>query len=127
MIAGDTSRSLCYMRELVLHELFPNYVILIINEREDLLPGQISKESANEIIDLLELNSIQYEISSDSNINSQQVLDILSRRTEKVFIYSGFGGLILSSKILNSGKNFSMFTGDIYRIIREVQLITLVY
>lgn len=106
MVAADTSRTLCYIEELIKHNLKPNHVILLINNEENLLPGQNNNELCSKIIEILDLEAITYEISSNSDINSKEVLDILLQRSESTFIFSGFGGVLLRNNILDSGKKF---------------------
>ena len=106
MIAADTSRTLCYLVELMRHNLKPNHVLLLINQEKNFLPGQNNKGSLNKIIEILETEFISYEISPNRDINSGDVLDILSMRSETTFIFSGFGGVLLKESILDIGKQF---------------------
>jgi methionyl-tRNA formyltransferase len=106
MVAADTTRTKYYLRELVRNKFFPAYVLLLLNCDSNLLPGQDSGELEMELVELLENAGIEYEISPNSDINSNEVLTIISNRVESVFIFSGFGGVLLGDDILSSGKKF---------------------
>lgn len=106
MVAADTTRTKYYLRELIRNKFFPTYVLLLLNYDEKLLPGQDSGESERELVELLKNAGIEYEISPNSDINSNEVLTIISNRVEPVFIFSGFGGVLLGDDILSSGKKF---------------------
>ena len=106
MVAADTTRTKYYLRELIRNKFFPTYVLLLLNYNEKLLPGQDSGESERELVELLKNAGIEYDISPNSDINSNEVLTIISNRVEPVFIFSGFGGVLLGDDILSSGKKF---------------------
>ena len=106
MVAADTIRTKFYLNELIKNKLLPSYVLLLLNSGIGLLSGQSGKDLKNELIKTLQEEDIQYEISSNIDINSSEVVSKLSNRQEPVFIFSGFGGVLLGDNILNSGKNF---------------------
>ena len=106
MVAADTTRTKYYLRELIRNKFFPTYVLLLLNYNEKLLPGQDSGESERELVELLKNAGIEYDISPNSDINSNEVLTIISNRVELVFIFSGFGGVLLGDDILSIGKKF---------------------
>ena len=106
MVAADTTRTKYYLRELIRNKFFPTYVLLLLNYNEKLLPGQDSSESERELVELLKNAGIEYDISPNSDINSNEVLTIISNRVEPVFIFSGFGGVLLGDDVLSSGKKF---------------------
>jgi methionyl-tRNA formyltransferase len=106
MIAADTTRTKYYLRELIRNNFFPTYVLLLLNSDAKLLPGQDSGESERELVELLKNAGIEYEVSPNSDINSNEVLTLISNRLELVFIFSGFGGALLGDNVLSSGKKF---------------------
>jgi methionyl-tRNA formyltransferase len=106
MVAADTTRTKYYLRELIRNKFFPTYVLLLLNCDAKLLPGQDSGESESELVELLKNAGIEYEISPNSDINSNEVLTIISNRVEPVFIFSGFGGVLLGDDVLSSSKKF---------------------
>jgi methionyl-tRNA formyltransferase len=106
MVAADTTRTKYYLTELIRNKFFPTYVLLLLNRDAKLLPGQDSGESERELVELLKNAGIEYQISPNSDINSNEVLTIISNRVELVFIFSGFGGVLLGDNILSSGKKF---------------------
>lgn len=128
MIAGDTSRSRAYLQALVRNEMLPNYVLVLENPSDNPLPGQLDKSQSNRestrvvevdecwsearfdstqpIKALLDELDISYEVSTSKDINDPSVVEAIRRRTESVFIYSGFGGALLRKDVLSMGKLF---------------------
>ena len=128
MIAGDTSRSRAYLQTLIRNELLPNYVLVLEHASDKPLPGQIDKSQSNRrserIVEvderwseahfdssqpikvLLDELGISYEVSISKDINDPAVVEIVRRRTETTFIYSGFGGALLRKDVLSTGKHF---------------------
>ena len=128
MIAGDTSRSRAYLQALERNALLPNWVLVLEHASDEPLPGQIDKFQSNLESDLvaetdecwseahfasnqpirvlLDELGITYEVSTCKDINDPLVVDAIRRRTETVFIYSGFGGVLLRKDVLSIGKDF---------------------
>ena len=106
MVAADTSRTLYYFEELIKNELLPSYVLLLLNTNANLLPGQKANDTDIQLLKLLEDANIQYEISTNNDINSSEVVTKVKLREEMVFIFSGFGGVLLRDNILATGKKF---------------------
>ena len=106
MVAADTTRTKYYLDQLIKNDLLPGYILLLLNSDKEILPGQ--KNSAFEcgLVQLLEKMKIKYDIAPNSNINSPEVISLISNRVEKVFIFSGFGGALLRNNILSTGKKF---------------------
>lgn len=106
MVAADTTRTKYYVESLIKNKLLPAYILLLLNNDVKLLPGQSSVKSEGNLSRLLEDAGIQYDISTNNDINSKEIVSIISGRGESVFIFSGFGGVLLHDNILNSGKKF---------------------
>jgi len=128
MIAAETSRSSVYLQALVRNQLLPSYVLVLANLSNRVLPGQTGEaeiactesgvvESGecwseahfvqNEpICNILEKNNIPHEISLINNINETKVVEIIRDRPEAVFIYSGYGGVLLKNNVFETGKRF---------------------
>jgi len=106
MVAADTTRTMLYISELARNDILPSYVLLLLNNDKSLLPGQDSKGLKSQLFRILEEEGVQYEISPNNDINSNEVVSILSDRQESVFIFSGFGGVLLRDNILSIGKKF---------------------
>ena len=106
MVAADTTRTKCYLDKLIINNLLPRYVILLLNNDVEMLPGQKNTKVGSELVKLLDHMKIKYDIAPNSNINSSEVISLISSRDEEVFIFSGFGGSILRKNILNIGKKF---------------------
>ena len=60
----------------------------------------------NELVSLLIRNGVKYGLASSSDINSEKVVSELAVRPEKVFIFSGYGGVLLKDNLLNIDKKF---------------------
>ncbi len=128
MVAADTSRSKAYLQALIKNNLFPNYVLLLESTSQSLLPGQ-SIETQEVLItgdcadsdgcwsearfDLtvslkscLDNNKIAYDLVTNTDINDPVISEILCKRLETTFIYSGFGGVLLRKEILALDKKF---------------------
>lgn len=123
MVAADTSRSRAYVQALERAALLPCFVLMLENKASTLLPGQIgSSASATAWVDrawddvrfdpglpvkaVLERSGIPHELAPAGDINDPGVIQAVARRAEPVFIYSGFGGVLLRSGILGAGKRF---------------------
>ena len=106
MIAADTSRTLIYLRELIENDLIPAYILVLLSPGKVLLPGQEIYDSQDQLITMLCEANIEYDISTNHDINSEEVISVLSARSEVIFIYSGFGGVLLREEILSMGKDF---------------------
>lgn len=128
MIAGDTSRSRAYLQALARNKLVPNFVLVLESGSDTPLPGQLGKSQpdskSNQAVEVDEcwseahfdstqpikvvLNElgIAYETSTSKDINDPSVVDVIRRRSESVFIYSGFGGVLLRKDVLSTGKHF---------------------
>jgi len=106
MIAADTSRSKYYLEELINNQLIPKYILILLGSNNELLPGQKESKTENDLIGLLDNAGIKYNIASNNNINSDEVIKVIDERAEKVFIFSGFGGVLLKNNILDIGKKF---------------------
>jgi methionyl-tRNA formyltransferase len=106
MVAADTTRTKHYIKELLKNNLLPNYVLLLLSSKNELLPGQNEEQTKNELINLLKSSNIKFKISYDNDINSDEIVRIIKNRSEQVFIFSGYGGVILKKKILSIGKKF---------------------
>ena len=127
MIASDTSRSKIYLKSLVANDLIPNSVIVLKNLSANHLPGQVSavpflipqddkkydkdwSESfydANfDIEEYLQENHIPFVVSPSHDMNDRETIEVIKSTDEKTLIYSGYGGTLLRSEVLGTGKNF---------------------
>lgn len=126
MIAGDTTRTKIYLAELIMSNIFPNKFIILINESKTKIPGQadinrddefslleLFKCEENkiyesiikvELIEILDFIAIPYILINNADVNSKLVLNEISLSSESVFIYSGYGGKIVSADVLNKKK-----------------------
>lgn len=116
MIAADTSRSRVYIQSLINAELYPSYVLILKNNSNTNLPGQINKieyAKGNYQINLstpiktsLRSKYIDFEEVDTHDIHAPDIIEKIRNRNESFFIYSGYGGVILKKKLFSTGKNF---------------------
>lgn len=129
MVAADTSRTQAYLQSMIRHQILPAYVLVLESASKIPLPGQLTtsidlnEESSTDtehsevwsearfdpkqqLIPLLEEYKIPYELAPNKDINDDSVVDIIRERPETVFIYSGFGGVLLRKNLLSAGKKF---------------------
>ena len=106
MVVADTTRTYHYLDQLIKYNLLPGYILLLLNSDSELLPGQKEDSAENKLVQLLDKIKIHYDIAPNSDINSPEVVSLISIRVEQVFIFSGFGGALLRNDVLNTGKKF---------------------
>tara|TARA_B100001093_G_C26693207_1_gene955711 strand:- start:316 stop:993 length:678 start_codon:yes stop_codon:yes gene_type:complete len=106
MIAADTTRTFYYIKELIRNNLQPAHVFLLFSNNNQLLPGQNHIQSKDKLLETLEGSNISFEICPSNNINDIEVVELIKKRKEAVFIFSGFGGVLLRKNILATGKKF---------------------
>lgn len=128
MILADTSRSRFYIQSMMRNNLLPSYIIILRNEKDVFLPGQINYDNditrdTNPIINddawseinnnifesiytSIEHSGANHKIFETTDIHSSQVISEIKDRSESVFIYSGYGGVILKKEIFDTGKKF---------------------
>jgi methionyl-tRNA formyltransferase len=107
MIAGETSRSEMYIDSLVEAGLEPSHVIVLRRaDASGSLPGQVGGGPNQGLVERLRASGLPFEIVPSTDINSEQVIDAVRNRPEETLIYSGYGGAILRSGVLGTGKRF---------------------
>lgn len=128
MIAAETSRTAAYLQALIRNQLIPSYVLVLPNPLQQALPGQLggtkdahtvsqvvesdecwseaSFDKNETILTTLINNNIPHEVSAINNIHDASVLETIRRRPETVFIYSGYGGILLKREVFETGKRF---------------------
>lgn len=108
MVAADTSRTRVYLDALIKNRLLPSFVIVLENRDGSLLPGQlqIKGETVSALDEVLATAGIPYVRASSRDINDPSVVDEILVRPESVFIYSGFGGVLVGKTVLATGKRF---------------------
>jgi len=122
MLLAPTVRSNAYLQALLKKGIKPSYILLLDDPEKRLKSGQISAEILKEIkgyinlsqyfnvkvsiLELIEKYNLNFEICKTNDVNNSITIEALEAREEKCFIYSGFGGVILGKKILNSSKKF---------------------
>lgn len=55
---------------------------------------------------LLDALGVPWTAAPDKNINAPDVVAMIAARPESVFIYSGYGGVLLRADVLSAGKRF---------------------
>ena len=105
MIATETSRSLIYLQSLLVSDLIPSHVLLLLDDRDELRPGQLP--NSNLVRKFLISNGLNHDVLKTGSINHQSVINYLrAPGLPEVFIYSGYGGEILGKEILSLEKKF---------------------
>lgn len=128
MVAGDTLRSRAYLQALNRNNILPNFVLILEDPSQELLPGQACNllteelnklaiedkecwsetyfDSTQPIKVLLNKLGVNYQVTTSKDINNSNVINCIRQRGESVFIYSGFGGALLRKNILSLEKKF---------------------
>ena len=126
LIVADTTRSRFYIQSLVRHNLIPNFVLVLKDKSNGLLPGQINNFNEDDnkieinhdcwseinnnpsepIKVTLNCNSIEFKESETSDLHDPTIIRCIGKRPESIFIYSGFGGVILRKELFDTGKKF---------------------
>ena len=128
MVAADTSRSRAYLQALARNQLLPNFVFILADVPGKSMPGQVGRTAGDRptvtadepgdewsetrfdptepIRVTLDKARIPYQTLAEADINAVSVVDALRSRAESVFIYSGYGGVLLRSAVLGCGKRF---------------------
>jgi methionyl-tRNA formyltransferase len=125
MVVADTTRTRAYLCAMVRHGLMPSHVLVLNNPGAAILPGQssgplgrIETASMDECWSEADFDTstplesffndfgIDYQIAPVRDINDEWVVGRIARRPEHVFVYSGFGGVLLRREVLNTGKRF---------------------
>jgi methionyl-tRNA formyltransferase len=107
MIAADTSRSRAYLQALVRHDLLPSRVLLLQAPAGQTLPGQLRSATAGEpLAEMLEHAGVGFEAIDNADVNHPSVVERVRAARESVFIYSGYGGVLLKAPLFDTGKRF---------------------
>lgn len=105
MIATETSRSFIYLQSLIANDLIPAHVLLLKDEIDEFTPEQQLEN--NQVSKLLSENLIDHDVLRTRNINHHSVIDFLRNKDlPKIYIYSGYAGVILGKEILSLEKKF---------------------
>lgn len=119
LIAGDTSRSRCYLQALMAKQLFPLKLILLPSQQSR--PGQVNSSAPSlevvncdwgrfdpmiSIEETAKANDLPVLMAPSSDINDPEVVRLLSEQQCLAYIYSGFGGVLLRRDVLACGKKF---------------------
>jgi len=118
-IMADTSRSRCYLMEMIRNQILPNQIIYLRSENNTKMLGQADHEhnhivekgwpeanfDPNENIEsILKSYKLNYTVCS-SNINTEEVARLMINSNLDLYVYSGYGGVIVKDIILNACKN----------------------
>lgn len=117
LLGVESNRTKAYLQILAKNDLLPSHVILMLPDpsanmkksntgavagRED-TKYFVSNES---VIYTLEERNIRYSIIKTSDVNSDEVTQMLKSLPQKYVIYSGFGGQILGSHLFALDKRY---------------------
>lgn len=116
MIAANTARSKAYIQAMIQGEKLPAVCIIYSENCGEMKEkARIYKEKRVSaryfdvnypIILSLEKAGIPYILVEERNINSEQMVEAISTRGEKYFIYSGYGGEILKKPLFQLEKKY---------------------
>ncbi|WP_461209865.1 formyltransferase family protein [Desulfocurvus sp. DL9XJH121] len=118
LVAADTSRSRCYAQALAAHGLLPGQCIFLPSGQDAPRPGQCKEEQPvakafwgefdpnTPLTEICHAHGAQCLTAPSSDINAPEVVALLRGVKAEVFIYSGFGGVILRPETLGCGKRF---------------------
>lgn len=124
-VITDTPRSYVYFQVLKANNLLPNYFIYLQNHNHKKFPENkingngtysvpreyqaICGKKINIKMNLLkelEKLKIDFNVYKTTNIHNSYVIKKIKSRAENFFLYSGYSGVILKKKILDTQKNF---------------------
>jgi methionyl-tRNA formyltransferase len=119
LLAVDSYRTKSYIHQMIVRQVLPAYVIYMDDEMhvnsESRSVNNHSEQTTNDvnvfdsdmcITQVLSDNDIPYQIVSTTDPNSEEVLELVQDASQSIFVYSGPGGVILSDRILSTGKKF---------------------
>jgi methionyl-tRNA formyltransferase len=117
IVLADTSRTRVYLQALAAHGFAPAEALVLTSPSSR--PGQVSDEAAKPYqaswgrVDLglsairsLDDAAVSRREFASGDINGADVIEALAASPCEVFIYSGFGGVILRAPVLSCGKRF---------------------
>tara|TARA_B100001559_G_scaffold320060_2_gene331075 strand:+ start:7704 stop:8414 length:711 start_codon:yes stop_codon:yes gene_type:complete len=109
LLAVDSLRTRAYLSSLIENGIHIKEAILLENGSSKVVPSRNNTQlfdSNSSALEVLEKMSTNITLLDTSNINDQQVEKSLVNSNIKLFIYSGSGGAIIKSNILNTQKQF---------------------
>lgn len=117
LIAGDTSRSRCYMQAMRSRDILPAGVAVLPSPGNK--PGQIKAgdlrdvpcgwgifKPGESVMETAGAADVPVVTAPGGDINSPDAIAFLAGLPAKAFIYSGFGGVLLRRETLSCGKLF---------------------
>lgn len=109
ILAVDSMRTRAYLSCLIANGIHLNEAILLENGSSKILPSSSNTQlfdRKSSALEMLKQMSADITLLDTSNINDQQVEETLIRSHIKLFIYSGSGGAIIKTNILDTQKQF---------------------
>lgn len=117
MVAVSSPRTKAYLELLINNDLFLSHIIILEDPTKKLMPGQLSGDDElkqtnpyfninRSLLAMINKHKISFEIIFNKDINGPELVNVLKKRPEQIFIYSGAGGAILKKEILGCGKDF---------------------
>ena len=126
LIAANTSRTRAYLAALERHKILPAWTLVLDDESKELKLGQAKRNQVSRVISSepdgcwsevnfdptapllpwLDRLGISYTLADSRDIHAPEVMDLISISSPSVLIYSGYGGVLLSRKLLELGKRF---------------------
>lgn len=124
MIAADTPRTRAYLTAMERANYLPSWVLILSASSANFMPGKLDSSSidmSNKVdkdwpeasFDLftplepwLNRLGLNFIISNSCDINDDKVIELIAGAPCNTLVYSGYGGVLLCKKLLDTGKNF---------------------
>ena len=120
-VAANTSRTRAYLNAMERSGYLPSWILYLDSNDHSQMLGQASSD-LNRVVDpqwpeadfnptepilpwISKLN-IPYSVSGTRDINSDIVISLIADSDFQVFLYSGYGGVLLRNSVLSLGKSF---------------------
>lgn len=116
LLASDTARTKAYIQAMIRGKRLPGLCVVYSDQIERMQEEtEQYQESENlgmyfdlsmPVLYAIKKVGIPYILIDNKDINSDRMLDTLSRLRQKYIIYSGYGGYILKPQLFQIGKKF---------------------
>jgi methionyl-tRNA formyltransferase len=118
IIASETSRSLIYLTRLLEEKLYPEFVIYLKNDSETPIMGQkqfgqITGNSDNEVFNFILAKKLRFICITQAQFLSEDFPDLIVQCDTEIFVYSGYGGVILPKHFFKNGRTYIHAHGGI--------------
>jgi len=117
MLASFSARSKAYLQALAKADLLPRHILIYGDPSQEIKRTPQDNENivfsgidlpdlTPSLIEICEINNLNFTLCHAQSINDSEILDHLTKLSAKIVIYSGYGGQLVSEKILKSALYF---------------------